>query len=106
MIDARRMEVFTAVYNDQLENVLPPTAMILNEHSFSEELLNHPIIFSGSGSSKLQGIVSHQNVNFFNTKHSVKHVSMLATLHFKRNKFNDIAYSEPLYLKEFFNTKK
>ncbi|OIR05058.1 tRNA threonylcarbamoyladenosine biosynthesis protein TsaB [mine drainage metagenome] len=106
MIDARRMEVFTAIYNNQLENVLPPTAMILDEYSFSKELVNHPIIFSGSGSSKLQGLVSHQNVNFFNTKHNVMHLSVLAGIQFKNNKFNDIAYSEPLYLKEFFNIKK
>lgn len=106
MIDARRMEVFTAIYNNQLENVLPPAAMILDEHSFSKELADHPIIFSGSGSSKLKGLVSHQNVNFSNTKHNVMHLSVLAGIQFKNNKFNDIAYSEPLYLKEFFNIKK
>ncbi|HEX3025253.1 MAG TPA: tRNA (adenosine(37)-N6)-threonylcarbamoyltransferase complex dimerization subunit type 1 TsaB [Chitinophagaceae bacterium] len=106
MIDARRMEVFTAIYNSQLENVLQPTAMILDEHSFSKEPANRSIIFSGSGSSKLQGLLSHQNVIFFNTKHNVIHLSMLAALRFKNNKFNDIAYSEPLYLKEFFNIKK
>ena len=106
MVDARRMEVFTALYNNKLDNILPPCAMILDEQSFSKELINHQIIFSGSGNIKMQGLISHQNVNFSNTKHNVKHVSMLSQLRFNMNDFNDIAYSEPLYLKEFFATHK
>lgn len=106
MIDARRMEVFTALYTYQLENVLPPTAMILDAQSFSKELIDHQIIFSGCGNIKMKSLVSHQNVNFSNTKHNVKHVSILSQLRFNKNNFNDIAYSEPLYLKEFFSTHK
>ena len=54
MIDARRMEVFTAVYDTNLNTIIAPCAMILDNQSFAKELANNTIVFSGSGSSKLQ----------------------------------------------------
>lgn len=102
MIDARRMEVFTAVYNNRLEAVLQPCAMILNENSFAELLNGHTIIFSGSGIAKAQKILQHPKAQFRNVQHDATHLSILALQHFIENKFADAAYAEPLYLKEFY----
>jgi tRNA threonylcarbamoyladenosine biosynthesis protein TsaB len=80
--------------------------MIINEHSFALELANHQIIFSGSGSNKLKDLISHQNVIFSNALHRVSHLATLSADAFNQRKFNDLAYSEPFYLKEFFNPTK
>lgn len=106
MIDARRLEVFTAIYNSKLQNVLAPTAMILNETSFASQLDISKIVFSGSGIIKMSGLICHQNVILSNIKMQVHHLAFLAQEAFKQKKFNNIAYSEPLYLKEFFTPSK
>ncbi len=101
MIDARRMEVFTALYTPGLQLVMPPAAMILDENSFAAELANNTIIFSGNGSLKA-GIIKHPNAIFANTGYNVNKLATLALLCYKASKFEDIAYSEPFYLKEFY----
>ncbi|HWB27457.1 MAG TPA: tRNA (adenosine(37)-N6)-threonylcarbamoyltransferase complex dimerization subunit type 1 TsaB [Chitinophagaceae bacterium] len=105
MIDARRMEVFTALYNAQLDIVMPPVAIILDETSFGAELAGHTIAFSGSGSKKAQ-IITHQNAVFSSLTHSVSHMTALSTKAYKASLFADLAYSEPFYLKEFYKPIK
>lgn len=102
MIDARRMEVFTAVYNDQLKEVQAPSAMILNENSFNDLLQEHAIIFSGSGSGKLKTVIENSNAFFLNIQHDARHMQTIAENMYLLKSFADKAYSEPYYIKEFF----
>jgi tRNA threonylcarbamoyladenosine biosynthesis protein TsaB len=103
MIDARRMEVFTALYTDTLTALLPPCAMILNETSFSNTLEKEKIVFFGSGAAKWQQVCTHSNASF--TTHLALPEAMvdLSYQYFLDQRFADLAYSEPFYLKEFQN---
>jgi len=102
MIDARRMEVFTALYDRALQPVVKPAAVILEEDSFKEHLDKQQIIFSGSGSEKFKKIIRHPNAIFLEVQHSAQHMITLSVKFFSHKQFADIAYSEPFYLKEFF----
>ncbi len=106
MIDARRMEVFTALYDADLQAIQPASAMILNELSFANELSSHKIIFGGSGSIKMKEIVRHANVILSHAQHTASHMLSLAEQAFAKAEFADIAYAEPFYLKEFFTPFK
>jgi tRNA threonylcarbamoyladenosine biosynthesis protein TsaB len=103
MIDARRMEVFYAVYDNQLTEIVKPAAMIIDEKSFNEFLFNQILIFSGSGSRKLQSILTHTNARFSQTIASAIHLSAIASKYLQLKKFADLAYVEPLYVKEFYS---
>jgi len=105
MIDARRMEVFAAIYDQQLNILMPPAAIILDESSFRDELSGHSIIFSGSGSTKAK-IIKHQNAVFFEKRHNCSHLNALAQLRYNASSFADLAYSEPFYLKDFYKHVK
>jgi tRNA threonylcarbamoyladenosine biosynthesis protein TsaB len=106
MIDARRMEVFTALYDAGLQSLVHPTALILNEYTFKEYLDNYPIIFSGSGHIKFKSILKHRNALFTDIQHHAGHLAILAAKAFEQKQFADVAYSEPFYLKEFFTRAK
>lgn len=107
MIDARRMEVYTAVYNPALDVVLEPQAMILDEHSF-ENLLEqgYTLVAMGNGSDKAREVLTHKRMRFIG---GVKPVAVdmmaLAEKAYREQQFIDVAYSTPLYLKEFQATK-
>lgn len=102
MIDARRMEVFTAMYNRQLVIVLPPQPMILTASSFITFLEVNKVVFSGSGQKKLESIVNHQNAIFSQIAHTLQQVNILAQQAFNNKRFEDLAYCEPFYLKNFY----
>lgn len=106
LIDARRMEVFTAMYNAQVQTILPPTALVVDENSFVQQLANHKIIFSGSGHQKLNNVLKNANATFLNVQHNAKHLAILAQQKFEQKSFANLAYSEPFYLKEFFTPLK
>ncbi len=101
MIDARRMEVFTAVYKSDLSAVSEPAAIILNEHSFADILKHTPVLFFGSGAAKWMPVVQHANASF--TTISTLHEALAALSHqyYAQNNFADLAYAEPFYIKEF-----
>ena len=103
MIDARRMEVYTAAYAPSLEAVLEPQAMILDEHSFDALLdKGHTLILMGNGSDKARQVLARDGVRFVD---GVKPVAVdmmaLAEKAYREQDFIDVAYSTPLYLKEF-----
>ena len=102
LIDARRMEIFAAVYNKVLQPLIAPQIMIINENSFAELLAAHKILFSGNGSKKLQTIISNSNALFTNTAGNASHLAALSYHPFCKKEFADLAYTEPLYLKEFY----
>jgi tRNA threonylcarbamoyladenosine biosynthesis protein TsaB len=106
MIDARRMEVFTALYNSRMETKLHPTAMLLENSTFNSWLQDFSIIFFGNGSEKFKGIASHKNASFTTIEFNAVHLSMLAEQAFSKKEFADVAYEEPTYVKEFFSTFK
>jgi tRNA threonylcarbamoyladenosine biosynthesis protein TsaB len=101
MIDARRMEVFTAVYKYDLSIHLQPCAMILDELSFEKDLLNNQMVFFGSGSDKWKLICKHENAIFKPVAILPKSLGKSTNVLFLEKKFTELAYSEPLYLKEF-----
>lgn len=100
MMDARRMEVFTALYGHDLTIIMQPCAMILEESSFEKELSNHKIIFFGSGSVKWESISKHVNAVFKTVNILPEAMNILSDSMLSEKKFTDLAYSEPLYLKE------
>ena len=106
MIDARRMEVYTAVYDKQLLQIIKPQALILNEHSFHELLEWHKILFLGNGATKFKMICTHTNAIFKNLPLNPTSLCELTYKNFIGNNFAELAYVEPLYLKEFFTTQK
>lgn len=102
MIDARRMEVYTAVYNCALEAIVAPCPMILDESAFALLLENHHLVFIGNGSEKAQSVIKHSNARFMPEIKPVA-VDMLALSEkaFREHHFIDVAYSTPFYLKDF-----
>ena len=98
MLDARRMEVYTAIFQ-KTKKIYPTKALVLDQNSFSEFLENQKIYFFGDGSGKFEKICSHTNAFFVeNCYPSAKFVGKLA---FQNPKEVDLAYFEPHYLKEF-----
>ena len=103
MIDARRMEVFTAFFDQSLNEVVPTAAIILSENIFVEHLNKKRIFFFGNGSPKFNSLLQHPNALFGELPINASHLSLLAFKKLMQNNFADVAYCEPLYIKEFFN---
>ena len=102
MIDARRMEVYTAVYNQYLERVNDITNVILDENSYLDFLLKDKVVFSGNGMPKsIPALSQNKNAIFCNTKTSARYLLALGYRKYIEQDFADIAYFEPFYLKEF-----
>ena len=106
MIDARRMEVFTAIYTKGLKIVKHPAALTLNENSFAEYLSNNRICFFGNGSNKFQAIEKSPQAFFRDIKTGASSMAPLSEKSFTEKNFADLAYAEPLYLKEFYTPSK
>lgn len=101
MIDARRMEVFTALYKPSLEEVIPSTNLVLDETSFANWLEQHTIHFFGNGSKKAEEMIRHPNASFVDATATAADMVLLAVTKFKEGEFADLAYSEPHYGKDF-----
>lgn len=106
MIDARRMEVFTALYDREMKQVLSPKAMALDDQSFSEMLADNKILFVGNGADKWKDICSHPHAAFPAPLHNSGHFAGLSWLAHQNGQFADLAYAEPFYTKEFYNTQR
>jgi tRNA threonylcarbamoyladenosine biosynthesis protein TsaB len=105
MLDARRMEVYTAFFNKDGTMQGKVAADIIEENSYSELLKKHKICFFGNGSGKCKTIINHPNAYFVEgVIPSAKHMIPLALEAFKLKQFEDVAYFEPFYLKEFIAT--
>lgn len=105
LIDARRMEVYSAVYNPQLELVRATEAEILTEKSFEKLLNTHKLFFLGDGAPKCQTLLKHPNANYILDKFpSANEIGKLAEEKFLNNEFENVAYFEPFYLKDFIST--
>lgn len=105
MIDARRMEVYTAFYNKNLEQVEPISATIISEDSFVEILKNHRVYFFGDGAEKCSKVLAQQNAVFVpNVVPLARNMTKLSATLLNQRKFQDVAYFEPFYLKDFIAT--
>lgn len=105
MIDARRMEVYSAFYDTRLNTILPVAANIIDERSFSALLLKHKVVFFGDGAEKCMNTLVHANALFITDfENSAGDLSGEAYSRFCNKQFEDIAYFEPYYLKDFVAT--
>ncbi|MEO6550912.1 MAG: tRNA (adenosine(37)-N6)-threonylcarbamoyltransferase complex dimerization subunit type 1 TsaB [Ferruginibacter sp.] len=101
MIDARRNEVFTAVYDKNLQRVLAPSALILDKDSFAKTLLNSEVVFFGNGSPKWKTLCENISAIFIELLDNHLGMCQLSFRRFQSQSFADLAYSDALYLKEF-----
>jgi tRNA threonylcarbamoyladenosine biosynthesis protein TsaB len=107
MIDARRMEVYYALYDTDGHEIRETRAEIIEENSFSDLLSDHTIIFGGDGSMKCREVLKSQKNAVFldNFEASAKFMISLAEEKFNKKEFEDLAYFEPYYLKDFIAAK-
>ena len=102
MIDARRMEVYTALYDRALHQLMPTTAMVIGEGAFGRELDEGIIYFMGNGADKCKQAITHANARFIdNIAPLAKSMAILAEKAYAAQDFKDVAYFEPFYLKDF-----
>jgi tRNA threonylcarbamoyladenosine biosynthesis protein TsaB len=105
MIDARRMEVFTTLYDFSLNEKRAPGAVVLDETSFGNELKEHVILFCGNGSKKWQHLCICSNAVFVDVNRNVADLAESASKKFNIGTFSDLAYTEPTYLKNVYTGK-
>jgi tRNA threonylcarbamoyladenosine biosynthesis protein TsaB len=103
MIDARRMEVYCAIYNSIGEEISAISAKIIDENSFSEFLSDKRMLFFGDGADKCKSLLSNKKNALFADKEYISASGLIdiALKKIAQNKFEDIAYLEPFYLKDF-----
>jgi len=102
MLDARRMEVYSAIYDADYNETRTTEAEVLTSESYKELLESTPVYFIGNGVAKTKGLITHKNAQFVEDKlPSAKQMCALSFDKFKSNEFEDVAYFEPFYLKDF-----
>lgn len=107
MIDARRMEVYCLLADTQGNVVLPQTPKVIGENSFGEELKEKIVYFFGDGAAKCKAVLGgNENACFIEgVVPSAVAIGALATEKYQKQQFENLAYFEPVYLKEFQGTK-
>jgi len=106
MIDARRMEVYTALFDPAIKQVKETEAMIVEAGSFDGELKKHTICYFGDGAEKCRHILTHEKLIFSGHIHpSARSLASLSEKKFLSGEFEDPAYFEPFYLKDFIAGK-
>ena len=101
LMDARRMEVYTAQYTLTGEEILPTEAKIIDAESFREELVSKKVFFTGDGVEKCRSLLEHPNARFIPLMPSAEGMRCAAHRAYQEKKFVDLAYFEPNYLKNF-----
>lgn len=106
VLDARRMEVYSAIYSSDLKELREIQAQIVDENSFVSALAQGKTIFIGNGAEKLKPVITHENA-FFQTEAlpSAREMVVLAETKYKIGDTEDVAYFEPFYLKDFLVNK-
>ena len=106
MLDARRMEVYNAIYDHNGNTIKEISADIIEEDSFSDISESKKIIFFGDGAAKCKEVIKRRNAHFADDfVISAAHMYIPAIKAFKEQQFEDVAYFEPFYLKDFITTK-
>ena len=102
MLDARRMEVYSAIFDKQHQKIREIKAEIIDENSFLAALEQGEVHFLGDGAHKCKEIITHRNAVFVDDMFpSSREMALLSYHKFKKNDFEDLAYFEPFYLKDF-----
>lgn len=105
MIDARRMEVYSAFFNSKGESLRDVMAEIIDDHSYKEILSKQKMIFFGDGSEKIRETIQHENAIFLTDIYpSSKDMAELSESAYQKREFENVAYFEPFYLKDFVAT--
>ena len=102
MIDARRMEVFGAIYKADHTIIVPEQSILLDAEYFNKLLLNGPVLCIGNGAIKSKEIAKHPNLHFMEESYEIPSLIQLANSKMENLDFEDIAYSKPAYLKDFY----
>lgn len=105
MLDARRMEVYTAIFNQDWQRIKPTEAKILDENSYQEYLNQGKVVFIGNSVEKFEEICQHPQATFIKSFPSAREMINLAHNKYKKNDTEDVAYFEPFYLKDFIGKK-
>jgi len=107
MLDARRMEVYSAVFNTDFEQIRTIEAEIIDENSFQKYLDEGMVYLLGDGAQKCKEIITHPNAIFIDDKFpSAKEMATLSYEKYIGNNLEDVAYFEPFYLKDFIANKE
>ena len=102
MLDARRLEVYAAVFSSDNNQIRETKAEVLDENSYDDYLKTNKVCFIGDGVQKFRALCKHKNAVFIDNKlPSAKQIGALAELKYHKNDFEDVAYFEPYYLKDF-----
>ena len=102
MLDARRMEVYTALFTSNLERLTVDAPLIVDENAFAKELAQKEIAFFGNGAMKCQTLITHANASFTEgIEVSAQYMCAAALMAYQNQHFEDLAYFEPSYLKPF-----
>ena len=104
MIDARRMEVYTAVFSADGRQLTETAPLIVSEDSFGNYLDEGPVLFIGDGAGKTASVIRHPDAHFIQCCPKASSMLVPAMTEYKEKRFKDVAYFEPFYLKEFVAT--
>ncbi|MFL2623413.1 MAG: tRNA (adenosine(37)-N6)-threonylcarbamoyltransferase complex dimerization subunit type 1 TsaB [Flavobacteriaceae bacterium] len=100
-LDARRMEVYSAVFDANHRTIHPTTAKVLDSGCYADLLVDQNVFFVGNGASKIQDMIDHSNAHFDVKLPSAEQMCALSYQKYKAKDFEDLAYFEPFYLKDF-----
>lgn len=104
MIDARRMEVYSAIFDPSGKQLRDVKSEIIDSQSFEKELSEGSVLFIGDAASKCSEVVTSENAHFVQCCPKASSMAVPAFEHFKDKRFEDVAYFEPFYLKDFVAT--
>ncbi len=104
MVDARRMEVYTAVFTPEGQQLTETSPVIVDETSFAAQLADGPTLFIGDGAGKCADVITHPNARFIQCHPNAAAMLAPALKAYRTGRFEDVAYFEPFYLKEFVAT--
>ncbi|OIQ40960.1 MAG: tRNA (adenosine(37)-N6)-threonylcarbamoyltransferase complex dimerization subunit type 1 TsaB [Bacteroidetes bacterium MedPE-SWsnd-G1] len=105
MLDARRMEVYSAIFDVNFKAIREVQAQVLDEFSFQSYLIEKPVYFIGDGVAKTKELIKNSNAHFIQDKlPSSREMASISNAKYLENQFEDVAYFEPYYLKDFLVT--
>ena len=102
MIDARRMEVYAALYKKDMEKVIFPSSFIVDSNLFVDILEKNTVLFIGNGSNKFKYVTHHANASFDNIEINSSLLIKISNIRLRDSQFDSLAYTEPMYLKNFY----
>jgi len=102
MIDARRMEVFTALYNNELKLIKTYASVVLDNTFLFDERKLHTIMVGGNGSTKLKSVIGFENIIYGALNYNLNHIVQLTLKGYNLQNFSSLAYSEPFYIKPVY----